>query len=106
MKLLLDENMPQKLRQHLPGHHVFSTACMKWAGIRNGELLALAAADGFDALLTVDAGIEYEQNLSTLPRSVVIIKAESNAFEHIEPIVSAVLAALTTLAPRSLVKVG
>ena len=106
MKLLLDENMPQKLRQHLPGHDVFTTAYMKWAGIKNGELLALAAAEGFDALLTVDAGIEYEQNLQVLPCSVVIIKAESNAFEHIEPVLPAVLTALANLAPRCLVKVG
>jgi hypothetical protein len=80
-----------KLRQHLPGHEVFTTACMKWGGIRNGELLARAAAHGFDTLITVDAGIEYEQNLADLPCSVIIIRAESNAFEHIEPHIAALL---------------
>ena len=49
MKLLLDENMPRKLRHHLPGHDVFTTPYMDWAGIGNGKLLALAADAGFEA---------------------------------------------------------
>lgn len=106
MKLLLDENMPHKLRQHLPGHDVFTVAYMNWGGIANGDLLARAAAEGFDALITVDAGIEFEQNLAALPCSVVIIQAESNAFEHIEPHLPALLQTLAALKPRSLVKVG
>ncbi len=106
MKLLLDENMPHKLRQHLPGHDVLTVAHMNWGGIANGDLLARAAAEGFDALVTVDAGIEFEQNLAALPCSVVIIQAESNAFEHIEPHLPALLQALAALKPRSLLTVG
>jgi predicted nuclease of predicted toxin-antitoxin system len=106
MKLLLDENLPHKLRQHLPGHEVFTTAYQKWAGIRNGKLLALAAAEGFDALLTMDAGIEYEQNLIAIPCSVVIIHAESNAFEHLEPLIPEILSSLAALKPRVLVRIG
>jgi predicted nuclease of predicted toxin-antitoxin system len=106
MKVLLDENMPHKLRQNLPGHEVVTVAFLNWGGIRNGQLLANAASAGFDVLLTMDAGIEYEQNLSALPCSVIVVRAESNAFEHIAPHLPAILAALVTLAPRSLVKVG
>ena len=106
MKLLLDENMPHKLRQHLPGHDVFTVAYMNWGGIRNGLLLERAAAEGFDSLITVDAGMEFEQNLAALACSVVIIRSESNAFEHIEAHVPALLNTLATLKPRSLVKVG
>jgi hypothetical protein len=69
-------------------------------------LLKRAAAEGFDALLTIDSGIEYEQNLASLPCSVVIIRAESNVFEHIEPHLPELLIALNGLAPRTLVKVG
>ncbi len=105
MRLLLDENLPHKLRQHLPGHEVFTTAYMGWGGIRNGELLARAAAAGFDVLITIDAGIEYEQNLVDLPCSVVIIRAESNAFEHIEPHLGTLLSRLGTIRPRSITKI-
>jgi len=55
MKVLLDENLPHPLRHELPGHECFTVAYMGWGGIENGELLALAAALGFDALLTKDS---------------------------------------------------
>jgi hypothetical protein len=106
VKLPLDENLPHKLRQNLPGHNVFTTAYMNWGGIKNGELLRLAAQDGFDALITIDAGIKYEQNLATLPCAVVIVRAASNAFEHIEPHIPQLLKALSVLTPKTLVKVG
>ena len=106
MKLLLDENLPHKLRLHLPGHDVFTSAYMGWAGIRNGDLLSRAATAGFDAMLTLDAGIEYEQNLINLPCSVIIIRAASNAFEHVQPHIPAILTAIQKLPPKSLLKIG
>jgi predicted nuclease of predicted toxin-antitoxin system len=106
MKLLLDENLPHKLRLHLPGHEVFTSAYMGWAGIRNGDLLSRAATAGFDVMLTLDTGIEYQQNLINLPCSVIIIRAESNAFEHIQPHIQAILAAVQTSPRKSLLRIG
>lgn len=106
MKLLLDENLPHPLRDHLPGHDVYTVAYMGWSGRKNGELLALAAQDHFDALITIDAGIEYQQNLGALPCAVVLLVAESNAFEHLEPLLPKLLAALQALQPRTLVRVA
>ena len=49
---------------------------MGWAGIKNGALLKLA--DGqFDALLTVDQGIEYQHNFSGLTISLIVMLAAS-----------------------------
>ena len=106
MKLLLDENMPHKLRRYLPAHDVYTVAFMAWTGMRNGLLLSNAASADFDALVTVDEGIEYQQNLSQLPCAVIIVKSESNAFEHIEPHIPALLEALKALTPRTLVIVA
>jgi hypothetical protein len=78
---------------------------MGWIGVRNGDLLARAAAEGFDAMLTLDAGIQYEQNLTNLPCSVVIITAESNAFEHLEPHLPKMLDIIRSLKPKTLVRV-
>ena len=64
MKLLLDENLPHRLRTLLTGHEAFTVAFMNWNGIENGRLLALAADNGFDALITKDCGIEYEHDLN------------------------------------------
>lgn len=43
MKILLDECLPLRLRNHIPGHDVFTVEYMGWKGIGNGRLMALAA---------------------------------------------------------------
>ena len=91
MKLLLDENLPHELRTFLGGHQVFTASYMGWTGLRNGELLARAAAEGFDALISLDAGIAFQQNLTTLPCSVVIVRARSNKVDDLQPLVPALL---------------
>ncbi len=100
MKLLLDENLPHLLRHELPGHDCYTVAYMKWRGVKNGALLALAAGAGFEALVTMDSTLEYEQNPKTLPLAVVVLEADTNEFENIQPLIPALLAALTTLAPQ------
>jgi len=65
MRLLLDECVPKRLRRALPGHEVRTVQEAGWAGVTNGALLR--AADGqFDALLTVDQGVQHQQNLAVL----------------------------------------
>jgi hypothetical protein len=94
VKLLLDENLPHQLRLELPGHETFTAAYMKWSGIENGELLRLAKESGFDAVITNDRGLEYEQNLDTLPVAVVVILSKANTIEAIRPICGQLLATL------------
>jgi predicted nuclease of predicted toxin-antitoxin system len=106
MKLLLDENLPHQLRPLLVGHEVFTVAYMKWAGIENGELLALAAQNGFDAFVTKDSGIRYEQNPAKLPCAVVILEAASNSIRDLRPLVPALLKILSALSPRSIIRVS
>ena len=89
MRLLLDECVPKRLKRELHGHEAKTVQDMGWAGIKNGALLRLA--DGqFDALLTVDQGLEYQQNLSGLRISVVIMTAPSNDVDDLHPLLPAV----------------
>jgi predicted nuclease of predicted toxin-antitoxin system len=106
MKLLLDENLPHRLRPLLIGHDVFTVAYMKWAGIENGALLALAAASNFDALITKDNGMPYEQNVASLPCSIVVLEAPSNALEDIKPLIPKLLDQLKSLTPKSVLRVS
>jgi hypothetical protein len=107
VKLLLDENIPFEFRPLLmPAHDVFTVAWMRWKGIANGRLLTLAAADGFDAVVTTDAGLEYQQNQHALPCSVVVLSAKSNRINDLRPLVPALLSALDLLPPRTLVVLG
>jgi predicted nuclease of predicted toxin-antitoxin system len=105
MKLLLDENLPHQLRHELPGHDCFTVAFMGWGGVENGELLRRATSAGLDALLTMDAGVEYEQNLANVPIAVVILHAPSNDIDDIRPLLPALLNTLAALPPSKITHV-
>jgi len=90
----------------LVGHDVYSVAYMKWNGIENGQLLKLAAANGFDALITKDNGIPYEQNAASLSCAIVVIQARSNALIDIQPLVPRILLELRSLVPKSVLRIG
>jgi Domain of unknown function (DUF5615) len=104
MKLLLDEHLPHGLRSEIAGHDVFTVAFMGWSGIENGELLLKAASEAFDAVITNDRGLEYEQNLAALPVAVVFLNAEANTLETLRPLVPALLHALQNLHPGQFVR--
>lgn len=88
MRLLLDESVPRPLRTLFPAaFEVRTVPEMGWAGTGNGTLLALAADNGFDALLTVDRRFAHQQNLVDLPLPVVIMLAQSNRPNDLRPLV-------------------
>ena len=105
MRLLLDESLPRPLAALLTGHDVRTVTEMGWTSLSNGALLR-QAAPLFDALLTADQNIEFQQNLKTLPMAVVVLVADSNRLESIEPLVPAILQGLEALQPNVLVRVG
>jgi hypothetical protein len=102
MKLLLEECLPMDFRHQLVGHDAFTVVYQGWAGIKNGKLLAIAGAEGFDALLTTDGSIPFQQNQSTLPIAVVIMESPSNDLPDLLPLVPKVLDALISLKPRTI----
>lgn len=50
------------------------------------------SAHGFDVLITVDRGIEYQQNLSYLTIPVIIMVAHQNRLHELRPLVPRVVA--------------
>lgn len=105
MKILLDENLPHGLRQHLVGHDAFTVSYLGWSGTKNGELIRRAADDGFDAMLTLDDGVAYQQNLTALPIAIVIVSSISNDLDDLLPLVPALLRALSGVSPKQIVRV-
>ena len=104
MRLLLDECVPARLRQALPSHQVSTVVQEGWSGIKNGMLLALAAT-GFDALITVDKNLPYQQNTSKLPVAVLVLDAVSNELPFLLSLVPALEEALLNLKPGNFVLV-
>jgi len=105
VRVLLDESLPRPFAALLAGHEVRTVATMGWTGKTNGELLRLAA-DSFDVLITADRNLEHQQNLTTLPISVVVVVAVTNRIESLTPLVPELLELLETLPPRRLVHIG
>ncbi len=95
MKLLLDENMPRPLASAFPQSFTVRTVQqMGWASIGNGRLLSLAADQEFDALITVDRGMEYQQNVDELPLPVIVMRPQRVRLRDLQPLVPAVVSVL------------
>lgn len=73
MKVLLDENLDHRLRNHLGSHEVFTASYMGWDGFKNGLLLRAAEGDGFDVFVTGDQTLSNEQNLTGRRLAIVVL---------------------------------
>ena len=104
MRLLLDESVPARLRRALPTHVVRTVGEMGWSGVKNGKLLALAAVE-FDAFVTVDKNLPYQQNLTTLPIAVIVLDAMSIELPALLPLMPALELQLSGLAPKTYIRI-
>ena len=87
MKLLIDENLPKKLKIDFPEHEIFTVSDMGWNGKKNGELLKLMLEKEFDMLLTFDKNLQYQQNFAKYPVTVFILNAEDNTYVTLKPLI-------------------
>ncbi|EHQ27386.1 DUF5615 family PIN-like protein [Mucilaginibacter paludis] len=100
MKLLLDENLPKRLKADLTPHEVYTVRDLGWNGIKNGELLKLMQKDEFDVLLTFDKNIQYQQNFQKYPLPVLVLNARDNTYLTLSQLVPQIIAVLNgTLQP-------
>lgn len=100
MRLLLDASIPSRLRRSLTEHSVRTVVEAGWSGVKNGKLLALAAAE-FDAFVTVDKNLPFQQNLATLPVALVVLDSVSHELSALLPLVPTLLRELASLKPKS-----
>lgn len=105
MRVLLDECVPRRLRTELFEHTVLTVGDMGWSGLKNGALLAKAAAD-FDCFLTVDKNLQFQQSAFELPIAALVLHATNNKFETLKSLMPQVRDALLRLNPREVVRVG
>jgi hypothetical protein len=106
MRILLDECIPRKLKNSLATHECRGVPDEGWAGKKNGELLTLAERSGFQVFITIDRGIEYQQNLKPRSIAVLLIRTKSNRLVDLLPHVPEILKVLGSLQPGQLAKVG
>jgi hypothetical protein len=106
VRTLLDEQLPRQLARALTGHEVRTVQQQGWAGLKNGELLRQADESGFEAFITADQSLQFQQNLARSPLRIIVLIAPSNALEDLLPLVSDILAALPNLQPGQVRRVG
>ncbi|MBL8984447.1 MAG: hypothetical protein JNL26_19835 [Gemmatimonadetes bacterium] len=98
MRILLDACVPERLGRFITGHEVQSVRVVfGTTDLDDGLLLARAVASGFEAFVTVDKSLRYQQNLVNQPLRVVLLRAHSNALEHLVPLVPTLQAALSEM---------
>ena len=77
MRLLFDQGTPAPLRAHLQKHEVSTVFELGWATLSNGDLLIRAEAAGFEALVTTDQNLKYQQNLPLRRVAIAVLMTTS-----------------------------
>ncbi|MDX2163581.1 MAG: hypothetical protein SF162_19860 [bacterium] len=77
---------------------------MEWSGKKNGELLRLMTGQ-FDVFITMDANLQYQQNLRQAEISVIVLSAQNSTLETLKPLMSRVLRALETLEAGQVIQI-
>jgi hypothetical protein len=73
MRILLDQDTPVGVRGILSTHDVRTAYQMGWAGLSNSALLDAAEQAGFEALVTCDQNMVFQQNLAGRNIAVVVL---------------------------------
>jgi len=85
---LLDENLPAKIKYDFgEGYQVSTVRELRWNGKKNGELLGLAAPNGFDIFITLDKSLENQQNLNKIDLKVILILAKNSKHQTLAPLI-------------------
>jgi predicted nuclease of predicted toxin-antitoxin system len=107
MRVLIDECAPKALKAALvvSGYDCTTVQEAGWSGKENGELLALADAS-FDAVVTIDRNLRYQQNLTGRKIALLIVRGRSNRVVDLQPHFPACIEALGSIQPGTVVEVG
>ncbi|HTS39343.1 MAG TPA: hypothetical protein VMH84_02220 [Xanthobacteraceae bacterium] len=99
MKILFDHGTPVPLRRALSGHTVFTANEMGWSELDNGKLLSEIE---FDAIITTDQSIRYQQNLAG--RRLAILVLTTTSWKQIQHHQTRVLEAVNELRAGDLIE--
>ena len=105
MKVLLDECAPRKLKREIANHEVVTVTEQGWSGIKNGELLNLAATE-FDIFLTVDQNLSFQQNLRNFDIGIILMVARNNRLKTLLPLMPAVRVAIEDVKTGEIIRIS
>ena len=97
MKILLDHNAPQGLRQLLEDHDIQTAEYLGWETLRNGDLIRSAILDGYEIIITCDQSIRFQQNLTG--QDIAVLTITTNDWNTIRSNISLIRSAIDTAQP-------
>jgi hypothetical protein len=103
LKVFFDEGVPEPLERYLPNHKIETVGRLGWKGTRNGQLLAAVESAGFEAFITNDQRMEFEQNLLRRPFAILLLS--TNHWPTMEPYAEKIASALQDCKPGSLTQI-
>lgn len=84
MKILLDEQLPVKLKYRFDLHHHISTVRdMKWLGMKDQELFSKIKDENFDLFITNDQNLKFQINKNKLSFSFLDLNFPSNRYDNL-----------------------
>ena len=87
-KVLLDENLPVKVKYRLRDVcEIYTVTDKKWNSLENGDLIAAMQAEEFVYLITSDKNLQYQQNIHKYKIGFIVLNVPNNTYEIILPLV-------------------
>lgn len=83
MKILLDECVTKRLKDHLKEYEVLTVSELSLSGIKNGKLMTFCVENDFDILLTIDKNLMFQQNLDQYPLTIIILNCRTSKIEEL-----------------------
>ena len=98
MKILLDENLPTKLKFDFDENfEIHTVKDMGQLGKKNAELLGLATFSGFDIFLTLDKNLKNQQSINKFDLKLIVLVAVDNKHQTLQPYIEKVKYLLNSL---------
>lgn len=94
MKTILDEGVPESLSEYLSSNEMSTVGREGWKGVKNGRLLTLIERAQFEAFITADKRMQFEQSLDGRPFAVLLLS--TNHRPTLEPHYEKIARALNT----------
>lgn len=104
MRILFDQGTPVPLRRSLTGHEVETAYERGWSALQNGVLLKTAEVAGFDAIITTDQNLRYQQNL--VERKLAVLVLLTTDWRRIQKGIGRVQEAVGAMRPGSYAELG
>jgi predicted nuclease of predicted toxin-antitoxin system len=106
MRVLLDNNVNQRFASLLIGHVAVHVRAVGLDKVQNGELISRAESMGFDALITCDKNMGYQQNSAGRKIRIIVLNSRRITLSQIAPLSPQVMEALQNSSEGSFITVS